>query len=152
MNADSRSPEPVNTMPIRGLLLVLALSFGATSLPAQSRAGVAFAGETMRPGSSALRAPPRDVRLLVGVHVAKHPTQPEESSAWKDTVARPWWHYPAIGAAIGITAGVIQAKGMKDPIGFPVDPIYVFPTIYGAAGAFVGILVDSAERERAARR
>jgi hypothetical protein len=31
-------------------------------------------------------------------------------------------------------------------------PIYVMPALYGAAGTFLGVLIDSADRERAARR
>jgi len=71
-----------------------------------------------------------------------------------DTVARPRWHYPAIGAVIGLVAGVIHAKAATrgDYVGLPVEPMYVYPPVYAAAGAFVGYLVDSSDRRRRARR
>lgn len=137
-------------MPMRTLLLAFALSCGATSLAAQSQP-IPQSPAALQPGALALGAPVVDARLVI--RAAAEEDAGLESRTWKEVVTRPWWHYPAIGAAIGIAAGVVQAKGMQDPIGFPIgDPVYVLPTLYGAAGAFVGILIDSADRERAARR
>ena len=52
-------------------------------------------------------------------------------------------------------AGLIHAKAITqgDYVGFPwVEPIILLPTAYALAGAFVGLLIDASERERAARR
>lgn len=78
-----------------------------------------------------------------------------DASALRSAVAtRPRWRYPAIGAAIGLAAGIVHAHAITrgDYIGYPVEPMYLFPPAYAAAGAFLGVLVDSADRERKARR
>lgn len=137
-------------MTARAIFLLVAVVLGTRPLTAQVTPGLAPPGASLRP--AALAAPALDLRFVVGEAGRKDPARPVDSPAWKDVVTRPRWRYPAIGAAIGITAGVVQAKGMQDPIGFPIDPIYIFPTAYGALGAFIGLLVDSADRERAARR
>lgn len=140
---------------------VVALALCAAPLAAQSDAP---AGEHTA-DASAPSLPPRlspsppsapivDARLRVDPAEAQNATDPAESDAWQRVVARPWWQYPAIGAAIGVTAGVIHAYAITqgDYVGLPVEPMYVLPVAYGAAGAFVGLLLDSAERERAARQ
>jgi hypothetical protein len=68
--------------------------------------------------------------------------------------ARPRWRYPAIGAGVGLLAGIVHAHAMTrgDYVGLPAEPMYVLPPLYAAAGAFVGVLIDSADRERKARR
>jgi hypothetical protein len=103
--------------------------------------------------TNTLQAPMLDPRLVVSA-ASEEVAHPQESEAWKDVVTRPWWHYPAIGLAIGGAAGVIHANAIMqgDYVGIPVEPMYVLPPAYGLAGAFLGLLIDSAERERAARR
>lgn len=68
--------------------------------------------------------------------------------------ARPAWRYPAIGAGVGLLGGIVHAHAMTrgDYVGLPVEPMYVLPPAYAAAGAFLGYLADSAGRERRARR
>lgn len=140
-------------MMIRIPLAVLALTLVSTSLgaqidiPASPDAAPVLVANT-------LRAPIMDPRLVVS-NAAEDAAGAQESEAWKDVVTRPWWHYPAIGAVIGGAAGAIHARAIMqgDYIGFPLaEPIVVLPIAYGAVGTFLGILIDSAERERAARR
>jgi preprotein translocase subunit Sec61beta len=137
-------------MMIRIPLAVLALTLVSTALGAQTDIPASPDAALM---ANTLQAPLLDPRLVVSAAAAET-AGAQESEAWKDVVTRPWWHYPAIGGAIGAAAGVIHAHAIMqgDPIGIPFDPRYVLPAAYGAAGAFLGILIDSAERERAARR
>lgn len=134
-------------MPIIGVALALA----ATPVAGQTAAGFGAPGDA--PAAS-LAAPVLDPRLIVEPAETLDSARPTDPGAWKDVVSRPWWHYPAIGAAIGGTAGAIHVYAItrSDFYGAPVDPRYVLPAAYAAAGAFLGILIDSAERERAARR
>jgi hypothetical protein len=139
-------------MMIRIPLAVLALTLASTALGAQTDFAATHDGAPS-PVASTLRSPIMDPRLVVSA--ASHEAAGvKESQAWKDVVTRPWWHYPAIGLAIGGAAGVIHANAIMqgDYVGIPVEPMYVLPPAYGLAGAFLGLLIDSAERERAARR
>ena len=133
-------------------LLLLACTLAATPLGAQSAPRAAAPAAARLASARTTLAPPRlDARLVV--RHADEAAPRLQSRIPADVVTRPRWRYPAIGAAIGIAAGLIHASSMEDPIGFPIgDPVYVLPALYGAAGAFVGLLVDSADRERAARR
>lgn len=130
-----------------------ALMLGATPLPAQADAP-APAAALRAPSAGTFAAPVLDPRLIVDPEQRVDATRPAESEAWRDVVARPWWHYPAIGAVIGAAAGAVHAHAITrgDYVGLPVEPMYVLPPAYGAVGAFLGLLIDSAERERAARR
>lgn len=130
---------------IAGFVLTLALV--APPLDAQ-RGAVEPSGTTA--GSIAHTI---DARLIVT------PVLPDRAAApvhidLSDTLARPRWRYPAIGAAIGVVAGAVHAHAMTrgDYVGLPVEPMYVLPPAYAAVGAFVGVLIDSADRERRARR
>ena len=138
---------------IRIPLALLALILGSTAVSAQNDVPApADAAPVL--ATNTLHAPMLDPRLVVSAS-AEEDASTQESQAWKDVVTRPWWHYPAIGAAIGGAAGAIHANAIMqgDYIGFPLaEPIVVLPLAYGAVGAFLGILIDSAERERAARR
>ena len=143
-------------MMIRILIIVLAvaLTFAATPLAAQEFVGAGTAEDVQRtPSASSVPRPALDSRLVVQPVVTWNTARPEESQAWQD-VSRPRWHYPAIGAAIGVAAGVIHANAITqgDYVGLPVEPMILLPIAYGAIGAFLGVLMDSAERERAARR
>lgn len=78
-----------------------------------------------------------------------------DSAALRCAVAaRLRWRYPAIGAGVGLLAGIVHAHAMTrgDYVGFPGEPMYVLPPLYAAGGAFVGLLIDSANHERKARR
>lgn len=142
-------------MPIRlrtlaaTMMLLASAPLAAQSSPASSTGA--------RPASpvTTFDAPPMDSRLLVDAVERRDASSPRESEPWKDVVTRPWWHYPAIGAAIGAGAGLIHANAIMqgDYVGFPLaEPNVLLPVAYGAVGAFLGVLVDSSERERAARR
>lgn len=138
---------------IRLPLALLALILGSTAVSAQTDIPApADAAPVL--ATNTLHASMLDPRLVVRPTAEEEAGGTQESQAWKDVVTRPWWHYPAIGFAVGGAAGVIHANAIMqgDPIGIPFDPRYVLPLAYGAGGAFLGILIDSAERERKARR
>ena len=137
---------------IRIPLAVLALTLASTALGAQTDIPASRDAAPVQVANT-LQAPIRDPRLIVSA-APQEAAGTQESEVWKDVVTRPWWHYPAIGAAIGGAAGVIHANAIMqgDYVGIPVEPIYVLPPAYALAGAFLGLLIDSAERERAARR
>jgi hypothetical protein len=142
-------------MMMRIPIVVFALTLAATPLATQTAADVATPGDApAAPPAASLPAPVLDPRLIVEPAEAPDTARPTESEEWQRVVTRPWWHYPAIGLAIGGAAGAIHSNAIMqgDPIGIPFDPRYVLPLAYGAGGAFLGILIDSAERERAARR
>lgn len=63
--------------------------------------------------------------------------------------ARPRWVLPAIGAGIGLVAGVVQAHATTrgDYVGLPMEPMYLYPPAYAAAGALLGWLADAVLRE-----
>lgn len=136
-------------------ILVLALRLAATPLAAQTADGVEMPDDASAalPAAS-LHAPVLDPRLVIQPAETLDAARPTESEEWRRVVTRPWWHYPAIGAVIGAAAGVIHANAITqgDYVGIPVEPIHILPPAYGLGGAFLGLLVDSAERERAARR
>lgn len=137
---------------IRIPLALLTLILGSTALGAQT--GIPAAHDTAPiPVANTLQPPMLDPRLVVRT-AEEDAASARESQAWRDVVTRPWWHYPAIGAAIGGAAGAIHVYAItrSDYYGAPVDPRYILPPAYALAGAFLGILIDSAERERAARR
>lgn len=124
----------------RAPLLALLLSLPPAAAAAQA------ASPPVQPGSAL--APRLDARLIVTTSVARHTTAPIA-----DVVTRPRWHYPAIGAAVGAGAGLVHAYQLtRGYIEWPVEPKHILPVLYGAVGAFVGFVVDSAERERAAAR
>lgn len=137
-------------------IAALALTLAATPLAAQTGSHSAAADDAPRESSTiSVPAPTVDSRLIVAVAAIQDAPRAGESEAWADVVTRPWWHYPAIGAAIGAGAGLIHANTIMrgDYIGFPIaEPNVLLPIAYGAVGAFLGVLVDSADRERAARR
>jgi hypothetical protein len=130
--------------------VTLALAASPLMLGAQAPAAPSHAE---RAPAATVRARVLDPRLILAA-TPDDAACPEESDAWKDAVTRPRWQYPAIGAVIGVAAGVIHAHAITqgDYVGIPVEPMYVLPAAYGAIGAFVGLLIDSADRERAARR
>lgn len=133
--------------------VVLALTLAATPLAAQAAVEDAAPGDA--PAAASLPVPVLDPRLSVEPAETVDAARPSESDEWRRVVTRPWWHYPAVGLAIGGAAGAIHANAIMqgDYIGFPLaEPIVVLPIAYGAVGAFLGILIDSAEREREARR
>lgn len=135
-------------------VVVLALTLAATPLAAQTAADFTAQGDaSAAPSAASLSVPVLDSRLIVEP-AEKLDARPTESEEWRGVVTRPWWHYPAIGLAIGGAAGMIHANAIMqgDYVGIPVEPMYVLPPAYGLAGAFLGLLIDSAERERAARR
>lgn len=137
---------------IRISLALLALTLGSTVLSAQTDLAATHDAAALSVANT-LPAPIMDPRLVVSA-AAEDAAGIQESQAWKDVVTRPWWHYPAIGLAIGGAAGAIHANAIMqgDYIGIPVEPMYILPPAYGLVGAFLGLLIDSAERERAARR
>lgn len=140
---------------MRIAIIAAALTLAATPLAAQAAADVAAPGDAPAASSAGtLAAPILDPRLIVEPEETVDAAHPTDSEAWRRVVTRPWWHYPAIGAVIGAAAGAIHANAIMqgDYVGIPVEPMYLLPPAYGAAGAFLGILVDSAERERAARQ
>lgn len=130
-------------------ILLLACLFVSSPLAAQTHSADdrASASAVVTVGGSV------DTRLRVRWDQRKDAARPMESRAWADSVTRPRWRYPAIGAGIGVAAGVIHAHAITrgDYVGIPVEPMYILPPVYGAVGAFLGLLVDSAERERARR-
>jgi hypothetical protein len=140
-------------MMIRIPLAVLALTLAPIALGAQTDFAATHDAAPLSVANT-LQQPIMDPRLVVRPTAADDAAGAQESEAWKDVVTRPWWHYPAIGAAIGGAAGAIHVYAItrSDSYGAPVDPRYVLPPAYALAGAFLGILIDSAERERAARR
>ncbi|HEX6369293.1 MAG TPA: hypothetical protein VF006_10200 [Longimicrobium sp.] len=132
---------------------VLLVTLAASSLGAQTGAAASSGG--VHPSSArTLPAPVPDPRLLVEAAEAEDAARPGESEAWRRAVTRPRWHYPAIDAGIGVAAGVIHANAITqgDYVGLPMEPMILLPVAYGAVGAFLGLLIDSSERERAARR
>lgn len=136
-------------MKTRTLTLMFSAIVAAAPVAAQTDVHASARADVLPATARTVLHPPRlDARLVV-----RDAARPTDARLQPEVVARPRWRYPAIGAAVGIAAGLIHASSMQDPIGFPVgDPIYVMPAVYGLAGAFVGLLIDSAERERAARR
>jgi hypothetical protein len=141
-------------MMIRIPLAVLALTLAPIALGAQTDFAATHDAAPLSVANT-LPQPIMDPRLVVRPTAADDAAGAQESEAWKDVVTRPWWHYPAIGAVIGGAAGAIHARAImqSDYVGFPLaEPIVVLPIAYGAVGTFLGILIDSAERERAARR
>lgn len=133
-------------------LALLALILSSTALGAQTPIPASLDAAPVLVANT-LPVPTMDPRLVVSA-AGEDATGTQESEAWKDVVTRPWWHYPAIGAVIGGAAGAIHVYAItrSDYYGAPVDPRYVLPPAYALAGAFLGILIDSAEREREARR
>lgn len=131
-------------------ILLLACLFASGPLAAQT----APADDGMHRSAAPTTLPATDARLRARCEDGEDAARQMESRAWTDTVARPRWRYPAIGAAIGIAAGVLHAHAITrgDYVGIPVEPMYILPPAYGLAGAFIGLLIDSSERERAARR
>lgn len=125
---------------LRAALLALLLSLVPAAAQAQA------AAPPVQP-SSAL-APRLDPRLIVSESAARHATAPIA-----DVVTRPRWHYPAIGAGVGAVAGLVHGYQLSGGyLEWPIEPMHILPVLYGAVGAFVGLVVDSAERERAAAR
>jgi hypothetical protein len=134
------------------IVAALVLTFVSAAAPLSAQAGMRLPGSAA--GNAALPAPPRvDERLFV-TPAAATSADVGESAVWSDTVARPRWRYPVIGAVVGLAAGIIHAQAVTsgDYVGLPVEPMYVLPPLYAAAGAFAGLLIDSADRERKARR
>ena len=127
---------------------VLALMLVGTPVASQAGADVTAPSAA---SATTLMPPALDPRLAITIDVPDG--QPEASRAWQD-VTRPRWRYPAIGAAVGVAAGLIHGHVIMqgEPIGIPVDARYILAPAYGLAGAFIGLLIDSSERERAARR
>ena len=117
------------------LLCAFPASAGAQTMPA--------------PAERTVLTPRLDPRLVVA------PESPLDREATTvDIVTRPRWHYPAAGGAIGAAAGLAHGYAItrQDYVGWPVEPMHFLPVAYGAVGAFLGLLIDNAERERKAAR
>src|ERR1043165_8389660 len=118
----SGSPNPVMRMMMRIPVAVLAFVLVGSPAAAQTGAGAAAPG-----AASATTPVPHvvDPRLAITISTPERPTRPEEAGEWAD-VTRPRWRYPAIGAAVGVAAGLIHGHVIMqgDPIGLPVDPRY----------------------------
>lgn len=141
-------------MPIRLRTLAAMMPLLAAAPLAAQPAPAPSTDEPRASSVTAVEAPSLDSRLIVEIDTDQAP-RPNGSEAWADVVTRPWWHYPAIGAAIGAGAGLLHANSIMrgEYIGFPLaEPNVLLPIAYGAVGAFLGVLIDSSERERAARR
>lgn len=122
----------------RAALLALLLSLVSAAAQAQSAA----------PPASSVLAPRLDARLVVTDSAARRAIAP-----LADVETRPRWLYPAIGAAVGAGAGMVHGYRLtRGYIEWPIEPMHILPVLYGAVGAFVGLVADSAERERAAAR
>ncbi|HEX2206960.1 MAG TPA: hypothetical protein VHG93_04710, partial [Longimicrobium sp.] len=99
-------------------LLVLAL----VGRPLAAQTGVEMKAPDDAPSASAagtVPAPALNSRLIVEMEV-DDAARPGETGAWQD-VTRPRWRDPAIGAAVGVGAGLIHANAVTqgDYVGFP---------------------------------
>jgi hypothetical protein len=133
------------------IVAAFVLTLASAAAPLSAQAGLRLPGSAAE--NAALPLTPRvDERLFVTPGAATR-VEASESARWSDTVARSRWRYPVIGAVIGLAAGIIHAQAVTsgDYVGFPVEPMYFFPPVYAAAGAVVGVMVDSADRKRRAR-
>jgi hypothetical protein len=134
-------------------LLLLACTLAAMPLSAQPNSGASNPADGFRVAAQTTLARPwLDGRLIV--RDADEASLRRDSRLHADVVTRPRWRYPAIGAAVGAAGGILYAYAITrgDYVGLPVEPMYVLPAAYGLGGAFLGLLIDSADRERAARR
>jgi hypothetical protein len=129
-------------------ITLFALAFAASVAPASAQQGkqvpfASTASEEIMPREAA----PIDPRLVM----KPRPSAPEPgpASLASAAAARPRWVLPAIGAGIGLVAGVVQAHATTqgDYVGLPVEPMYLYPPAYAAAGALLGWLADAALRE-----
>jgi hypothetical protein len=127
----------------RIVLFTLALVVSVAPASAQQGKQVPFAS-TASEEIMLRAAAPIDPRLVVEPRTAAG-----EMALTSAVAARPRWVLPAIGAGIGLVAGVVQAHATKqgDYVGLPVEPMYLYPPAYAAAGALLGWLADAVLRE-----